>query len=60
MKMHVFSIQVTQILWSADCTMVISQSALKCDWIIICGPVRNFFGDDFDLCSKIIALDQKR
>jgi len=39
--------------------MVTSQSALKNDWIIICGPVRNFFVDDFDLRSKIIDLDKK-
>ena len=59
MKMHFLSIQVTHILWSADYNMVISQSALKSDWIIICGTVRNFFVDDINLCSKIIALDQK-
>ena len=29
------------------------------NWIIICGPVHSFFGDDFDLCSKVIALDQR-
>jgi hypothetical protein len=64
MKMHVISIWVNSYFmefWLLHGYFAISTPEFlsSSDWIIICGQVRNFFGDDIDLCSKIIALDQR-